>query len=159
MTERTYLYFDGLEGSHGWTLYKSNGESVTYGYLSNDAELWLDAGEYLFAFSARETGNYGLKVSTPALPNLGQFTLGSTIAGSISEKGQQNTYKFQGVAGQQLFFDGMTGSNITARIYDPTGRGVFSPSTSYDYGPENTGLQLTQSGTYTVIVEIGRAHV
>jgi YD repeat-containing protein len=98
---------------------------------------------------------YGLKISTPALPNLGQVSLGDTISGSISEKGQRNNYTFQGVAGHQLFFDGLTSytDGMDVRIIDPAGRQVLFTNSYYNNGPDSAGLVLSQNGAYRLEVD------
>ncbi len=163
LSDRTYLYFDGLQGSHNWKLYKVNGEEVTRGATSSDSEFWLDSGEYIVAISQYNSGdiNYSLKIITPQFPQLGTVSYESIVSGSLDEKGQQNTYTFQGQIGEKLFFDGLTGSNIYVYIYDPNGRlvlGVYSYSTLYGQISSgdrefNPNFILSSNGKYTIVID------
>ena len=173
LTDRTYLYFDGQLGNYdnAWILYGSNGQYITSknfhqnnyynAYAYNDAELWLDSGEYWLILQGNGAeswtdGNndYKLRIVTPQF-NKAPMTFGTTITGTISEKGEQDTYTFTGTAGQQLFYDGLGGDYFRLNFYDPTGRLLWEHGSRNDRGT-NDGLVLTVGGTYKLVVDGGR---
>ncbi|MFM7369841.1 MAG: hypothetical protein ACKO2Z_19060, partial [Sphaerospermopsis kisseleviana] len=144
----TYLYFDKQFGvyDNAWILYGSGGQYITsrsfyQDYSSdsyNDAELWLDSGEYWLILQGNgadgwngSSNDYKLRIVTPQL-NTTPMTLGTTITGTISEQGEQDTYTFEGTAGQQLFYDGFGDANLLFRFFDPTGRELFNVDSRSD---------------------------
>ena len=154
LTDSRYLYVDGLGGGGNWIIYGPNGQRVASQNISNDQEFWLGAGDYFLVAQGYDANNpnYRMRIITPEL-NTAPMTLGQTISGSISEKGEQDTYTFTGTAGQQLFFDSMAGEYYNyVSIYDPSGRQIFNTPGPYDQGPDN-GLTLSMTGPYRVIVD------
>lgn len=155
LDQRQYIFFDGLQGNANWILYSDNGQKVDSSTFSTDEEFWLDAGNYLLAMQGTGAeADYGLRLITPDLLS-SALSFGDDIAGSISEKGEQDTYTFEGQAGQKLFFDALGGSAFRVKVLDDTGRQLYDSSTSdsrNNRGP-NQGLTLTKDGTYRLIVD------
>ncbi|WP_201277692.1 hypothetical protein, partial [Sphaerospermopsis reniformis] len=168
VTDRSYLYFDGQRGNYdnAWILYGLNGENIAYvnfdngwpTYRYSDAEMWLDPGEYWLILQGNGaeywtdgSNDYKLRIVTPQL-NTTAMTLGTTITGTISEAGEQDTYTFEGIAGQQLFYDGFGDANLQFRFFDPTGRELFNVDSRSDRSPDGS-LTLTMSGTYKVLID------
>lgn len=152
LDEPEYLYFDGLQGNGSWTLYDARGISVESGSLSSDEELSLGKGEYLIAFQGTNTNaNYGLRITTPDFVST-VLTVGETITGEIAEKGEQDTYTFTGVAGQQLFFDALgIDPNLRVSLYDVNGQNRFNIINQSDLGPDS--FTLTTSGSYRLVFD------
>ncbi|MFM6006401.1 MAG: hypothetical protein ACKPA7_22020, partial [Sphaerospermopsis kisseleviana] len=166
LTDRSYLYIDGQLGNHdnAWILYGLGGQYITSKTFSqgsdswNDAELWLDSGEYWLILQGNGAeswtdGNndYKLRIVTPQL-NTAPMTLGATTTGTISEQGEQDTYTFEGTTGQQLFYDALGGDYLRFRFFDPTGRELFNVDSRGDRGSDGS-LTLTMSGTYKVLID------
>jgi RHS repeat-associated protein len=153
LSNRQYIFFDGLEGSGLWSVYGANGQIITTQNMTSNREQWLDAGDYFLVAngSGGSVVNYKFRIITPDL-TVAPMSLGSIVAGSLLEKGEQDAYTFSGAAGQQLFFDGLEGGNLSTQILDPTGRVIFSYDTLNDRGPDN-GLTLAVNGVYRVIVD------
>jgi large repetitive protein len=154
LSDNRYLYVDGQSGGGNWIIYGPNGQLVTYQNIASDREFWLGAGDYYLVAQGNGYGglNYKLRIVTPEL-NSAPMTIGTTISGSITEKGEQDTYTFTGAAGQQLFYDAMGGEYYNyVSIYDPNGRQVFNTNSFSDQGP-NTGLILSMNGHYRVVVD------
>ncbi|MFM6001963.1 MAG: hypothetical protein ACKPA7_01385, partial [Sphaerospermopsis kisseleviana] len=166
--DRTYLYFDKQFGvyDNAWILYGSGGQYITsrsfyQDYSSdsyNDAELWLDSGEYWLILQGNgangwngSSNDYKLRIVTPQL-NTAPMSLGTTITGTISEQGEQDTYTFEGTAGQQLFYDGFGDANLLFRFFDPTGRELFNVDSRSDRGSD-ASLTLAMNGTYKVLID------
>jgi RHS repeat-associated protein len=79
------------------------------------------------------------------------FAIGDTVTGDIGPTGSNTViYKFSGAAGQQVFYDGLGANNDNVRvtIYDPTGRLLYDNNAD----PDSSGLTLTQSGDYQLII-------
>ncbi|BCL38132.1 putative Ig domain-containing protein [Nostoc sp. MS1] len=150
-----YLYIDGQTGSSAnqWLVYKPNGEYVTSTSINNDREFSLDTGEYLLVMQGNGGSdlNYKVRIITPELTTAA-LTIGNTVSGNISEKGEQDTYTFTGTAGQQLFYDALASDYLQVRLYDPTGREIFNRDSRYDVGTDG-GLVLSVNGTYKVVVD------
>ncbi|MGR3278198.1 putative Ig domain-containing protein [Acaryochloris marina NIES-2412] len=155
LDQRQYVYFDGLQGNANWILYSANGQKVDSSTFSTDEEFWLDAGNYLLAMQGTGAeADYGLRLITPDLLTT-SLSFGDDISGSISEKGEQDIYTFEGQAGQKLFFDALGGSAFRVKVLDDTGRQLYDSSTSdsrINRGPDQ-GLTLTKTGTYRLIVD------
>ncbi|MFM7371949.1 MAG: hypothetical protein ACKO2Z_30000, partial [Sphaerospermopsis kisseleviana] len=103
------------------------------------------------------SNDYKLRIVTPQL-NITPMTLGTTITGTIGEQGEQDTYTFEGTAGQQLFYDVLSSDYLRFRVYDPTGREFFNQDSRYDRDPY-TGLILTMNGTYQVVIDGERDYI
>ncbi|WP_235111743.1 putative Ig domain-containing protein [Acaryochloris sp. 'Moss Beach'] len=155
LDQRQYVFFDGLQGNANWILYSANGQQVDSSTFSTDEEFWLDTGNYLLAMQGTGAeAEYGLRLITPDLLTT-SLSFGDDISGSISEKGEQDTYTFEGQAGQKLFFDALGGSAFRVKVLDDTGRQLYDSSTSdsrINRGPDQ-GLTLTKSATYSLIVD------
>ncbi|ELS32847.1 MULTISPECIES: putative Ig domain-containing protein [Pseudanabaena] len=81
--------------------------------------------------------------------------LNTDIIGSIAEKGEQDYYRFEGKAGQVLFFDDLgSSSGIYATLYDPNGRYTGFQISQGDGNPnDSAGLRLTSDGTYLISID------
>ncbi|AFY50369.1 RHS repeat-associated core domain protein [Nostoc sp. PCC 7524] len=150
-----YLYIDGQAGTYNnqWIIYAPNGQHITSAYILEDREFWAGEGEYLLVMQGNGASdtNYKLRIITPELIT-SAITLGNTVSGSISEKGEQDTYTFTGTAGQQLFYDALGGDYFRLRFYDPAGREIYNADSRFDRGTDG-GLVLSMNGTYRVVID------
>ncbi len=91
------------------------------------------------------------------------LTLNQTVSNTISRPGENDTYTFNGVAGQQLYFDALNTNNpnFTVRLFTPSGRQLYSgavqndraTNTTSDYYNVYPGLILTETGTYRLVID------
>jgi hypothetical protein len=153
-----YIYIDQEAGGYpnAWILYGPGGQYITYNYLSGDGELALPGtGQYLLAMQGNGASdvNYKFRIVTPEFVTT-PLVLGETKNGIISEKGEQDTYTFNGTAGQQLFYDALNTNNpgLTIKLYSPSGREVYNAPIEYDRGLDG-GLTLTETGTYRLVID------
>jgi RHS repeat-associated protein len=158
LSDTRYLFFDGQGGDGNWILYNSNGQTITQQQMSRNSEFWLGAGDYFLVAQGYKgywwSGNninYTFRIVTPEL-NSAPMVIGDTISGTVTEKGEQDTYTFTGTAGQQLFFDSLGGDYLLVKLLDPAGREIFSADGRSDRGPEN-GLTFSMNGAYRLIVD------
>jgi large repetitive protein len=149
-----YIYFDAQAGSGQWLLYGGDGKNLVAHPLSGDRELKLVAGDYFLVFQGNGSGdaNYKMRLVTPEFITT-PLVFNTVVTGNISEAGEQDTFTFDGVAGQRLFYDALGGSNLTKKIYDPSGKEVSSPflDVRTDVGPDY--YVLSSSGTYRVVID------
>lgn len=89
----------------------------------------------------------GLAVQA-ASTNTHAFDMGARIRGSLAAAGDVDIYKFGGLPGRRLYFDGISGSAITARLTSPSGRVLFDVGLVNDFGP----LTTLESGSYELRV-------
>ncbi|MBE9013116.1 hypothetical protein IQ250_23225, partial [Pseudanabaenaceae cyanobacterium LEGE 13415] len=151
----TYLYIDGQTGNSWdeYILYAPNGRRITSNWVVSNQELMLPtSGEYLLAVRAGGFGSsYRLSLITPTIAPATSYRIGDTVADTISEPGEFDTYTFTGTAGQRLFIDGIRGTNgTTLSILSPSAQTVTSLGTASD----RSVFTLTETGTYQIIVDI-----
>ncbi|AFZ10490.1 Rhs family protein (plasmid) [Oscillatoria nigro-viridis PCC 7112] len=149
------VYFDSQEnsGTAAWSLYNSNnGVLVNNVNLSTDFEYPLegDGTYYLMLRGENSTPvNYQIQLITTTSPPA-PMTLSAPVTSSISKLGEQDAYTFTGNVGQTLYFDPRIGnSDITVKIYSPSGKEVLNGNTGTDRPP----FTLTEAGTYKVTVD------
>ncbi|MEG5129330.1 putative Ig domain-containing protein [Microcoleus sp. ARI1-B5] len=123
---------------------------------ANSAPLTLpQTGEYTVQISGSypsSNGNYQFRIAE--LPNSLRSSavnyLATGTVESVTTNGTQaKVYTFEGVEGLRVAFNGMAGSNVSATLYDPTGKAVFTRSNFQDTEP----LTMTQNGLYQLVIE------
>ncbi|MEH1791306.1 putative Ig domain-containing protein, partial [Nostoc sp.] len=157
-TQGQYIYIDQQAGDYNnyWNLYGPGGQYITSNYIYADQELALPStGDYFLVESANNSGNpnYKFRIATPSLPTT-TYTLGSTVNGTISKPGENDTYTFTGTFGQQLFFDGLNYNDpgFTVQLISPSGIDVKDGRLYQDFGPDS-GYTLKESGTYKLVID------
>ncbi|MDJ0844779.1 MAG: hypothetical protein QNJ08_11135 [Crocosphaera sp.] len=93
--------------------------------------------------------NYSFKLEAPnIIPNT--LTIGSQVEGTINDSSEQISYRFEGIKGQRLLFDGLDNNpNFNVRLLSPSDQSLFlGTSTANDSQP----ISLLQTGTYELIV-------
>ncbi|MEC4811704.1 MAG: putative Ig domain-containing protein [Scytonema sp. PMC 1069.18] len=85
------------------------------------------------------------------------------VSSTISKRGENDTYTFNGVSGQQIYFDALNANdpNFTVRLYTPSGLELYSGPVQNDLGPDTIiiyndvfpGFTLTETGTYRLVVD------
>ena len=154
-TTEQRLYFDSLASVSGasWRLYGPSNQFINSNSLGSDFEVQLP-GDGLYTleiegFSNSSTVDYSFQVVTPDDTSTA-LTLGETVAESISQPGDADTYTFSGTAGQQLYFDGLDeNSSIRTQLFSPSGSSLFNITTNSDSSP----ISLTETGTYQLIMD------
>ena len=100
-----YIYFDAQAGNYpnSWLLYGGDGKLVTYRSIYDDTEFKVVAGDYFLVMEGNGSGdsNYKMRLSTPEFSTT-VMSLNTVVSGSIVKAGEQDTYTFNGVAGQNL---------------------------------------------------------
>nr|WP_228057013.1 putative Ig domain-containing protein [Tychonema sp. LEGE 07203] len=167
-SEGQYVYFDRIEGGgSNYSVYSPDGQRLFYQNLSYDPPYPYSydygveptklpsSGEYTLVFNGtgQTNNNYNLLMVTPDLVTK-PHTIGDTIAGTISEPGEQDTYTFTGTPGQKLWLDSLfSSSNISAYLYSPTGKLLLNGHNVGDDSNSSDLLTLTEAGTYTLKVD------
>ncbi|MBE9078258.1 putative Ig domain-containing protein [Romeria aff. gracilis LEGE 07310] len=156
------IYLDTGSGQYpnSWILYGPGGQHISNGYVqdnynysyADDYEFTLPAtGEYLLVMQGKGAVNvnFKFKLVTPETLST-SLTIGTLVTGNISNAGEQDIYTFDGIVGQQLYFDALKGnSNLKARLIGPGGAVVLDKNTNGDWG----GFNLTETGTYRLLID------
>jgi large repetitive protein len=122
----------------------------------------LPSGEYTLTINGTRnvTGAYAFRLLDLAQATV--ITPGTPVSGTLSPADETNLYQFDANAGEQFFFDAkvVNGTNYNSnwRLLDPNGNVVFQTpfGSAYWWGQRAQDvdtLTLTQSGTYTLMVE------
>ncbi len=168
----TRLYFDSLapnnNGNFRWALVGPRGTEVgdrsmyySESYEGRDSGVYpvVDlplAGTYQVRIwaNSNNTGAYSFRVLDLADGTV--VTPGTPVTGqSLNPSNETDIYRFEGTAGDRLFFDVQSFSPansdwVTWRLIDPHGRPVWGPANFY-YDAGITTLAYT--GTYTLLIE------
>ncbi|NER35197.1 MAG: DUF4114 domain-containing protein [Oscillatoria sp. SIO1A7] len=166
----TQIFFDSLYNSNGnirARLFNPDGSQAFYNhYLLGDRspEVLQQTGSYtLEVYGLGGASDYyefrllELPWETPdPKNNENSLQMGVTVEGQIANGRATEVFSFTGTAGQQIFFDGMTGSGgtniVTPRLISPSGQQIFNlgdPS----YSSTDSGFYaLTESGTYNLLM-------
>ncbi len=152
------LYFDSLlnTSNASWTLYGPNTQAVSGTSLGADFESTLSSdGTYFLVLSGSNTSgnsNYSFKVTSVGTTTTA-LTLGTPVTSTISQSGEQDTYTFTGVAGQRLYYDGLsnnTTSTIYSQLISPSGQTIFFNG---DADSNRAPVTLAEVGTYKLVVD------
>ncbi len=151
------LYFDSLVtgfNSNRWLLYSPGNQNLINNFISSDFEATLTGdGLYTLIFDGSNTTepvDYSFQV-IDTTPTPVELTLGTFIDDAIDAPGQQDTYTFEGTAGQRLYFDGLdASSSISAQLFSPSGGSLFNRRTDGDQAP----LTITETGTYQLVLDV-----
>ncbi|MBP0011145.1 Ig-like domain-containing protein, partial [Roseofilum sp. Belize Diploria] len=160
------LYLDSQEGGYYnyWELYTPGGERLDSTNLNYDRETVLPSdGQYWLAINGNGDSNqdYKFRVITPEEPSetvlwetspLGERAI--NISGEITELGQRNTYEFEAQSDTRLWLDSLMQEyrSIDARLYNPSGKQVWSNNVFYDR-ELRSDMILKETGTYRLEVD------
>jgi len=153
--QRLFLDSPGIAGAT-WTLYDSGNNLIHHANLTSDIEVVLDDTDiYTLAIQGVNGSvpvDYRFEVITPetlAAP----LTVDSTITSDVSEKGEQNIYRFEGTQGQRLFLDTLiNSSNTQATLVSPSGTKVINNVSLQLDGFRHPAI-LPEDGTYELIID------
>ncbi|BAZ48519.1 YD repeat protein [Nostoc sp. NIES-4103] len=150
--DRVYFDSQATVANTNWHLYSPDNRELYETGLSNDFEYLLPgAGTYYLMLRGENATatNYSIQLVTTTSPGIA-YTLDTLTTGNISKLGEQDTYSFDGTAGQVLYFDPQSGiSNITAKIYSPKGVLIFDGNTSSD----SPNITLLETGSYQIVFD------
>ncbi len=153
------IFFQGqldspASGAIGY-IYAPNNAYQTYFYLDSGYNTNLKvstAGTYLLAVVGQSASNSSVSYQFEAFDNLNPtsaLTLGTAVSGTLTNPGDEATYTFTGSSGENVFFNGVSGSaNIYAELYNPSGSAIFDVAADSNAGP----YTLSEPGTYSLVV-------
>jgi hypothetical protein len=156
------LYFDSLlNDNFYWRLDASWGQVVDWrSFAGSDGQeignplVSVPAGDFILTVAASSfsfTGSYLFRLldfgsATP-------FTPGTMVSGTLAPARGATLYRFNGVAGDRYFFDGLPSSgfayNPYVRIYAPLDNIVMAQNVNLDADT----FTLSETGIYTLTVE------
>jgi large repetitive protein len=159
LNESRYLFIDGQGGSGNWEIYSPNGQRLHTNTMSLNGEFWLNAGEYFLVANGNGGGNvnYKFRIVAPEL-NVVPLGFGDTVSGTLTKKGEYDTYSFNGTAGQHLFFDSLGGDYFLAKLIDPSGREIVNFDSRYDRGP-GAEIPLSVTGVYRLVFDVADENI
>jgi hypothetical protein len=128
-----------------------NGRLVA-GYVVVPHDQGQENGQWLLSTLPDPTppGTSSLVTSTVTAINNNTLQVGTPVSGNIAQAGQVDVWSFQGSAGQQLFFNALSGSATVLHwaLSDAAGNVLFSSSFQ-----DHDTLTLGASGTYYLTVD------
>ncbi|HKX61942.1 MAG TPA: hypothetical protein VJS65_08855, partial [Verrucomicrobiae bacterium] len=131
------------------TTYRS--PTTSDGIDSANSSLALGPGNYQLRIRSTTTvpSSYSLRLLRPA--DAASFELGSTVAAPIVPGSSTTLLRFNGVAGQPVYYDYLTqtGPNPALRLYSPSGKIIQSQSVNADLDT----FQLPLTGEYILSLE------
>ncbi|MEM1366955.1 MAG: Calx-beta domain-containing protein [Cyanobacteria bacterium P01_H01_bin.15] len=154
---------DQSDTSVRFTLFEPNDDfiSPTFSATVRNNVILPETGNYLLVVdsSSQAPANFRVNISanepiTPAVP----ITLGEIVEGLIANPGETDIFRFSGIAGQQLYFDGQTAtasSDFSAQLISPDGQRLFINPGQADGQALNRNrgpFTLTETGTYQLVV-------
>lgn len=153
------IVFDSVTNnpSLNWTLTGPAGTQVDKrAFSASDATtanpmLELPAGEYTLTVDADGdvTGGYSFRLID--LFRATELVPGTVVASQLSPANETDVYRLSATAGERFYFDfkSLTGTNVTWRLFEPSGRQAFGPdsiSTEREY-------TATADGSYALVIE------
>ncbi|MCC5626388.1 hypothetical protein LC574_36180, partial [Nostoc sp. CHAB 5715] len=161
----TLIIFDGATPDYNnWQIRaRLLNPDGTYVFSDHDARfdtapiVLEQSGNYklqTFGYYGSTTGDY--KFNLLELPrslrsaNLNYLEIGSVVSGNLNAL-QDKVYTFDGVQGQKVLFNAMTGSNVRASLYDSNGKTIFT-SNNFQWSGDSAPLTLTQNGLYYLVI-------
>jgi len=168
LSDASLLHFDALtnNGNLNWTLVGPAGTAVSArtftasdgASLAGPPGLSLVAGAYTLtvAASGTNTGSYSFRLSD--LAQAPPLTPGTPVSGELNPGNETDLYRFAAAAGDRFYFDvhaSSFGGALSAqwKLVDPYGNSVFNNFFGNLPASEVDSPTLTQSGTYTLLVE------
>ncbi|MEB3220007.1 MAG: putative Ig domain-containing protein [Nostocales cyanobacterium 94392] len=156
------LFFDGISatGSGNWQLYSPENLELAQSRLDRDFTATLAAdGIYKILFDGENQTpfDFSVQVGTPQT-QVSTLAIGDIVSGALTEPGEQDIYQFNGVVGQQIWFDGLesAASEIEVALVNPFGERIFERvELNQD---SDTPFTLFESGEYSLIVNSGRGN-
>ncbi|MBN8490904.1 MAG: LEPR-XLL domain-containing protein, partial [Burkholderiales bacterium] len=163
------LYFDTLtvnvNGGDSfwlrWSLYGPDGRPVVLDkpFRESDSSdgtsiLDLAAGTYTFEVRAANNIAGAYRFRWLDLGAATELTLDQAVTGQFDPANETDAYRFNGTAGDKLYFDitQRSGSDARWRLLGPDGSTVFGPA-DFNSTTSDVALTLAQTGRYTLLVE------
>jgi hypothetical protein len=158
------VIFDWLSGSNvliGWQLEAPDSTVLFDSVLQDQQVMLLQTGNYTLTVDGNAIDNVGLYsfqlLEVPAVPDQFAIDFGDTIsdgvpatgAGNIEVPGAVDIYTFDALAGQEAFFNWLTGSSILIswQLQAPDSTVLF------DSVLQDQQLVLPQTGSYTLTAQ------
>src|SRR5262249_11405854 len=97
---------------------------------------------------AGSTGAYSFDLFNAALP-ITALTLGTPVAGTLANPGDEAEYTFTATAGERLFYNAtVNSSGIGALLKGPSGEQLFNINAAGQNGP----YTVPEPGAYTLLI-------
>jgi RHS repeat-associated protein len=153
----------GYDDRARWILYNSGNQEVESNYTGQYIEIVLDKDDtYTLAIEGNREEipvEYSFKVITP--DEISQPILFDTvIENSIGEKGERDTFTFEGLNGQRIALDVILSSfNTSAKIIGPSGSTILTNDPlisvvgAWWYGNKLNRVSLPEDGIYRLIID------
>ncbi len=145
-------FVSSAAGSGTWGITGIDGSQVmTFSSLTNDRVLDVPADGAYTLILRGDSAAGPVAFDFTALSNertTTPVTVGSVISGALSEPGERDYYTVDLIAGQTIYFDGLTSDDvfgIDKRILDPLGQQVASNNATDD-----VMLRVETTGTYRI---------
>ncbi|MBD2459072.1 putative Ig domain-containing protein [Nostoc sp. FACHB-87] len=156
------IFFDALTntGSLSWTILGSSNADLGNRSFPQDFFTVLPSdGIYTLLLNSSNANpvNFSWEIVTPQRQTA-TINYGEVITGDLSQPGETDIYQFSGVAGQQIWFDGLESASteIEVAMVSPGGDRIFE-RLRLDRD-NSTPLTLFESGTYSLIINSGRGN-
>ncbi|MEC4895478.1 MAG: putative Ig domain-containing protein, partial [Oscillatoria sp. PMC 1051.18] len=160
----TSVLFDSLEYSSTAVRYRLINPDGSYALNGNYIRDDRLPNQFLLA----QTGDYTLEVygngsyefqllELPQETNAANFNpleLGAIASGTLDSGRSATVYSFIGTPGQQVYFNGMVGNNVTVNLLAPNAVSIYSRD---DFDSDDSSvLTLEQSGLYHLVLQGGQ---
>jgi YD repeat-containing protein len=149
------LYLNSLQTSAAtWKVVDGSNLGVVSGSLGSDLEfLFNNNSDYWLILENNTLASTDFKF-TAHINSVISESIGfnSVTVGRINVAGQQNIHTFSGIAGQRIYYDGLSSDSTGFRITlsSPDGTKIFNGSS---ITANNGSLVLSETGTYTLTVD------
>ncbi|WP_293313893.1 putative Ig domain-containing protein [Microcoleus sp. PH2017_08_TRC_O_A] len=163
----TQIFFDSINNStttNNWQIRaRLIAQDGTIVFDNQDTSLNTEpltlplSGEYtvqVYGYYPSSSGNYQFRIAelpkSLRAPSVNYLEIGGVVS-EMTNGTQAKVYTFEGVEGLRVAFNGMVGTNVSATLYDPTGKAVFTRG-NFQY-TDVEPVTLTQNGLYQLAIE------
>ncbi|NJO96443.1 MAG: hypothetical protein HC764_10810 [Pleurocapsa sp. CRU_1_2] len=156
-TESQRLFIDSLNNVSGsWRVYDSSFKVVGSAVLGGNIELVLAKSDTYYLSIAGNSNNpvdYKFELITPDIVTEA-IEWNTEISRTITEKGEQDIFTFEGAKEQRLFIDSLTNNSTNLRftLISPSGIQLYS-NVQLNGDSSRRPITLAEAGTYQITVD------